>query len=74
MIAVRLQDEILARVDQERKRDGLTRAGAVNEALRLWVDKRRYDEAVRRDQAGYLRHPIEEDEFLPLLGAQPWPK
>jgi predicted DNA-binding protein len=58
MIAIRLHDEMLSQVDQERKRTGLTRAAAVKEALQLWVEKRQYDEAVRRDQEGYKRHPI----------------
>jgi hypothetical protein len=74
MIAVRLQDEMLSVVDHERKRAGLTRAAAINEALRLWVDKRKYDEAVRRDQDGYRRHPVAKDEFELVLGAQTWPK
>jgi Arc/MetJ-type ribon-helix-helix transcriptional regulator len=74
MIAVRLQDDMLSVVDHERKRAGLTRAAAINEALRLWVDKRRYEEAVRRDQDGYRRHPVTESEFELVLGAQTWPK
>jgi Arc/MetJ-type ribon-helix-helix transcriptional regulator len=74
MIAVRLQDEMLSVVDHERKRAGLTRAAAVNEALRLWIDKRKYEEAVRRDQEGYRRHPVGKDEFESVLGAQTWPR
>jgi hypothetical protein len=74
MIAVRLQDEMLSVVDHERKRAGLTPAAALNEALRLWIDKRKYDEAVRRDQDGYRRHPVDKDEFDFVLGAQTWPK
>lgn len=74
MIAVRLKDEVLLRVDRERKRDGLTRAAAINQALQLWVEKRQYDEAVRSDHEGYERHPVGKDEFESILGAQPWPK
>jgi metal-responsive CopG/Arc/MetJ family transcriptional regulator len=73
LIAVRLQDELLAQVDRERKRTGLTRAAAINQALQLWVEKRQYLEAVRRDHEGYDRHPVREDEFAPILGAQTWP-
>src|SRR4051812_49010752 len=58
MIAVRLQDEIVSRVDFERRRAGLTRAAVINEALRLWVATRQYEEAVRRDQEGYEQHPV----------------
>ncbi len=65
---------MLSRVDRERKRDGLTRTAAINEALRLWVNKRQYEEAMRRDHEGYERHPVGEDEFGPILGAQTWPK
>ena len=72
LIAVRLQEEMISRVDQERKRAGLTRAAAVNEALLLWLEKRRYEEAIRRDQEGYRRHPIDAKEFAPVLGAQSW--
>jgi len=74
MIAVRLQEELLERVDRERKRARLTRAAAINEALDLWVDRRRYEEAVRSDQQGYERHTVAADEFAPILGAQTWPK
>ena len=49
-------------------------AAAINEALRMWVEKRRYADAVRRDQDGYRRHPVDKDEFEPVLGAQTWPK
>jgi Arc/MetJ-type ribon-helix-helix transcriptional regulator len=74
LIAVRLQDEMLSRVDRERKQAGLTRAAAINEALRLWIEKRQFEEAVRRDQEGYERHPVRKDEFEAVLGAQTWPK
>jgi Arc/MetJ-type ribon-helix-helix transcriptional regulator len=74
MVAVRLQEEMLSQVDCERKRTGLTRAAAINEALQLWVQKRQYEEAVRSDQDGYERFPVGKDEFEPILGAQTWPK
>jgi hypothetical protein len=74
MITVRLQEDVLALVDRERKRAGLTRAAAVHEALRLWVDKLQYEEAVRLDQEGYRRRPVAKHEFESILGAQTWPK
>jgi len=74
MIAIRLPDEMLARVDEERRRAGLTRAAAVNEALQLWIERRRYDDAVQRDHEGYEKHPVREEEFGAVLGAQVWPK
>lgn len=74
LIAVRMEEDALERVDEERRRSGLTRAAAIKEALALWVERRRHDDAVRRDQEGYARHPITEDEFGPILRAQVWPK
>jgi Arc/MetJ-type ribon-helix-helix transcriptional regulator len=74
LIAVRLQERMLSQVDRERKRAGLSRAAAINEALQLWVAKRQYEQAVRRDQEAYERQPVAEDEFESVLGAQRWPK
>ena len=71
---MRLREELLEQVDRERKRARLTRAAAINEALDLWVDKRRYEQAVRSDQEGYARRPVSTDEFESVLGAQTWPK
>jgi hypothetical protein len=71
---VRLQEELVARIDRERKRARLTRAAAINEALDLWVGKRRYDQAVRRDKEGYENQPVRADELEPILGAQVWPR
>jgi Arc/MetJ-type ribon-helix-helix transcriptional regulator len=74
MISVRLQEEMLSQVDEERERAGLSRAAAIIEALQLWVAKRKYADAVRSDQEGYERHPVGEDEFAPILEAQVWPE
>jgi hypothetical protein len=65
---------MLSQVDRERKRAGLSRAAAINEALELWVAKRRHEQDVRRDQEGYERHPVAEGEFEFVLGTQRWPK
>jgi hypothetical protein len=65
---------MLGQVDRERKRAGLSRAGAIQEALQLWIARRQHEQAVRRDQEGYERRPVAEDEFEPVLGAQRWPR
>src|SRR6185436_12161996 len=70
-MTIRLPDETLARVDEERRRAGLTRAAAVNEALELWVERRRYEDAVRRDHAGYAKYPVQDEEFGPVLASLP---
>jgi metal-responsive CopG/Arc/MetJ family transcriptional regulator len=74
MITLRLREDLLSRLDRERRRAGLTRAAAINEAVQLWMARRQHDEAVESDQQAYDRHPVTEDEFAPVLGAQKWPK
>ena len=74
MISVRLDDALFEGVERERKRAGLTRARAVQEALALWIERRRTEQAARRDRAGYERRPVERQEFDVVLGAQRWPK
>ena len=74
LTAVRLDEKLLARVDKERKKSRISRSRAIHEALALWVMKRREDAAIARDQEGYLRYPVSEDEFASVLGAQSWPE
>ena len=74
LLAIRLDEELLAEVDRERQGRALSRTRVVAEALRLWIERRRTEEAVRRHGEGYARAPVEPDEFGPLLGAQRWPK
>ena len=74
MIAVRLDEQLLVRVDRERRRRGISRARAVHEALADWVARRRLAEAVREEAEAYGRQPVADDEFAPVLGAQRWPK
>jgi len=74
MISIRLPDELVERVDRERKRDGLSRAQVARLALELWIGKRRLEATIRREHRGYDRHPVTAEEFGPVLGAQVWPK
>jgi len=74
MIAVRLDESLLTRVDRERRKRGISRARAVHEALADWVARRRLAEAAREEAEGYRRNPVTDDEFAPVLGAQRWPK
>jgi metal-responsive CopG/Arc/MetJ family transcriptional regulator len=74
LLAVRLQEDLLARVDSERRRAGISRTAAIADALRLWVEKRQYEEAISRDQEAYEKRPVKRDEFASILGAQTWPK
>ena len=74
MIAVRLDEDLLAVIDEERRRAHATRAKVVHEALALWIERRRLEAAIRRDQEGYAKKPVRKEEFAAVLGAQVWPK
>jgi hypothetical protein len=74
LITVRLDDELLRSVDRERKQAGLTRARVIQTGVALWLERRRTEEAIRRDQEGYTKQPIDPDEFAGVLGAQVGPK
>ncbi len=74
MYRVRIEDGLLARVDRERRRRGVTRARAVHEALASWVARERLAEAVREEAEAYAKHPVAADEFGGVLGAQRWTK
>ncbi len=74
MISVRLDEQLVADVDRERRREGISRARAIHDALKMWVTHRRFEQAAECDRQGYDRQPVTEDEFGPVLGAQQWPK
>lgn len=74
MISLRIDEHLLDRVDRERRREGVSRARALQQALTLWIERRRWLEAMERDRVGYETHPVRPDEFAPVLGAQRWPK
>lgn len=74
MIAVRIDEQLLTRVDGERKRRGISRARAVHEALRFWLERTLLEEAIQREHEAYAHRPVRRGEFSPLLGAQVWPK
>ena len=50
------------------------RSEVIREALEAWLKQRTLEEKVQRHRAGYLRQPITDEEFAPVLGAQTWPK
>jgi metal-responsive CopG/Arc/MetJ family transcriptional regulator len=73
MIAVRLDEDLVARVDRERARLAISRARAIHEALAAWLERLRLEQAIRREHEGYERLPVSAGEFGAVLGAQRWP-
>ncbi len=74
MVAVRVDEQLLSRVDGARKRRGISRARAIHEALQYWLDRGLLEEAIRCEHEAYERRPVRKNEFGPIIGAQAWPK
>jgi metal-responsive CopG/Arc/MetJ family transcriptional regulator len=74
LVSVRIEEELLAAVDEITQGQGRARADAFREALEEWVRDRRAAAMVRRHREGYARKPVRKNEFSPVLGAQVWPK
>jgi Arc/MetJ-type ribon-helix-helix transcriptional regulator len=74
MISVRLDETLVEAIDLERRRAGKSRASVIQEALAAWLERARYEEAVRHEHDAYDRQPVTDAELAPVLGAQTWPE
>ena len=73
-ISLRIDASLLKEIDLAGRADKRGRSEVVREALELWLQRRSLAEKVRIHREGYERHPVSQDEFTPVLGAQTWPK
>ena len=73
-ISIRIDEELLHAVDIVGEKEKRGRSEVIREALETWLKQRTIEEKVQRHRAGYLRQPVTDEEFSPVLGAQTWPK
>ena len=73
-ISLRIDTSLLKEIDLAGRADKRGRSEVVREALELWLQRRSLAEKVRLHREGYERHPVSQDEFTPVLGAQTWSK
>ena len=73
-ISIRIDEELLHAVDIVGEKENRGRSEVIREALEAWLKQRTIEEKVQRHRAGYLRQPVTDEEFSPVLGAQTWPK
>ena len=73
-ISLRIDESLLQEIDLAGQAEKRGRSAMVREALELWLKRRSLAEKVRLHREGYERHPVSEDEFASVLGAQTWPK
>lgn len=72
MISLRIDQSLLDQIDRERNRR--PRARVIHEALSLWLAMRREERAIAKDQGGYAEKPVDQDEFMPFMKLQSWPR
>ncbi len=73
-ISLRIDESLLQEIDLACGSEKRSRSEVVREALGLWLKQRSIAEKVRLHREGYERHPVSDDEFASVLGAQTWPK
>ena len=71
-VQMTLDEDLVKAVDQEAKKLHTTRSGFARTALQAAIKRIRDLEKDRRHRAGYLRHPVEPDEFGIPEGHRTW--
>lgn len=69
-ISITIEEALLRAVDRAAKTTRRTRSDLCRLALRAWLAGARHRELVREDRDGYLKRPVEPDEFEGLIAAQ----
>jgi metal-responsive CopG/Arc/MetJ family transcriptional regulator len=73
-LSITIEEPLLKELDQGMKRVGLKgRSEAVRAAIRDWVKKQGLNRKIRQEIQGYKEHPIQPDEFDPLIPFQELP-
>ena len=61
-VAISVPEELLAEVERERKRRGLSRSAVIQSGLRAWLRAQREMDRSRRYVRAYLTHPETDRE------------
>jgi len=61
-VAISVPEELLAEVERERKRRGLSRSAVIQSGLRAWLRAQREMDRSRRYVQAYLAHPETDRE------------
>ena len=73
-VSVRIDECLIAAIDEARMKERRDRSDIVREALLLWLRQRKLAEQVREHGAGYGKELVSGAEFGPVLETQQWPK
>lgn len=69
-----IDEELLRQVDRDPEVKAAGRSAFLRRAIREYLAQRRNQSIRDRYRSGYGEHPVEPDEFGPLIEAQAWPE
>ena len=71
-VSIAIDERLLEQIDAVAQARRQKRSEVLCEAARQWLKQQRLKAMVKQDQKGYRRHPVQPDEFGPLIRAQRW--
>ena len=71
-VSIVVDEQLLEQIDAVAHSRRRKRSDLFCEAARQWLKQQQLKARIRQDYRGYRRHPVEPDEFGPLLRAQQW--
>lgn len=71
-VSITIGESLLKAVDRAAKASRRTRSDLCRLALSQWLAASRRGQLVREDREGYMRQPVQTDEFEDLLASQPF--
>jgi predicted transcriptional regulator len=71
-VQMTLDPELVARVDREARRLGVTRSAFTRRALQSEIERLRVEELERRHREGYRQKPVRRGEFDAWAREQVW--
>ena len=71
-VSIAIDEHLLEQIDGVAQARRQKRSELFSEAVRHWLKQQRLKALVKRDQKGYRQHPVQPEEFAPLIHAQRW--
>ncbi len=71
-IRLTIDDDLLAQVNQAIKQQKTTVSALIKESLVHYLNRMKVKEMERQHREGYLKHPVEKDEFGIWESEQVW--
>jgi metal-responsive CopG/Arc/MetJ family transcriptional regulator len=69
-VSIAIDERLLEQIDAAARARRQKRLELLCEAARQWLKQQRLKALVKQDQKGYRQHPVQPDEFDPLIHRQ----